>query len=497
MGVIDSSNATCEVIDLESESPVDNIAEENNDDIVDEDDDGDDVWQSVNFQSIMSLLPPFNATPGPKNISRLMRPVDYVRLLITPDFMRHVAVETNKYARYWVTKHKKTHDGHRRHLIKTWQMLGPTTSKELYVFLAVTMNMSLVMKPTIPSYWDHKNRSQATPWFEEHFDLDRYILLLKFLRFADCNIVSDSQDPVNKLHSLQPLVKHFSRVFERYFRPYRDVTLAATTAGCDSMEQKAWLGSCVRDVGEPDLEVIESEDGEGEGEKEAESTIKIWYLSDVKTGYIITFEVDIASAKKMHKEDEVYDLVMRLMETGNVLYEGYHLHVDGCSVFPQLLFDLWKCQTLVTGQVQPYHKSLPQGLVKGRFMHWQVRKQKKGPLFCIRYDTVQEKKLLLSTVSCTDFVNYKRPTKGKPKPLPSLVKEHRKATNTTNFQMYIPKCSTLKSSTRVALSVISTAFLNAYLLYTATSKDVPTISKHSFLVAAIEELTEGHTPLRM
>ncbi|XP_050696208.1 uncharacterized protein LOC126985410 isoform X2 [Eriocheir sinensis] len=436
---------------------------------------GDDDWQKAFQTDAVLPPPPFTATPGPRNVPHLQKPVDYVLLFITPAFTDTVARKTNKCADQWINKHKHSQDPHHQHAIHTWHRSGKTTAKEIYAFLAVTMNMSQILKPCVASYWDKTSRSQATPWFGEHFVLERYVMIMKFLSFADCDTAPSAYDPSYKLYDIQPLITHFNHVFGHYFKPHQTITLGANTVGSANIKLRSWHCTPAKPV---------------------ECRVKIWNLCDVETGYTVAFEVESESfTEKIYEENEVYDLVMRLMEAGDVLHQGYLLHIGSCCVFPQLLFDLWKCQTLVTGRVRPQLKGLPHILAKGKWKSWQVFKQKKGPLFCIgSKDQDKNLELMLSSVASKDYVCSQRMAKGRERPLPRNVKDHRQATNSANFQTYFPECSSLKVSTRVAMSVINTAFLNAYLLYVTTTSDKPRLSEQSFMASAIEGFTEGYIP---
>lgn len=456
----------------------------------DGDGDGDDLWDKVTSADVPTQPPPFLGTPGPRNLPHLQNPVDFVRLFITRTFLLKVARETNRFASHWIKTHKQSQEPLTQNTIHSWEKLGKTTSKEICVFLAVTLNMSLIKKPSVASYWDNRNSSQATPWFGEHLTLERYNLLMKFLSFCDCSTVPDKSDPSHKLYEIQPLITHFCHVFRYYYKPHHNIMLGESMTYCGNNRPDAWRCLPSKPLDKMELKTLYPVDEFG---------VKIWYLCDVQTEYAFTFQVE----KKMpneegNDENEVYDLVMHLMEAGDVLHQGYHLYVGKCPVFPQLFFDLWKCQTLGTGMMLSY-RGIPAYLSKGKFKSWHSCKQKKGPLFCIAFNSCDKREVLLSTVSGSDFVCPPRGSKYSGKPLPRIIEFHEKATNTASFQTlamqtHIPGWNSIKWSTRVAMTVINTAFQNAYLLYTITTKDKQVLSQYSFMVSAIEGLAEGHIP---
>ena len=64
------------------------------------------------------------------------------------------------------------------------------------------------------SYWNVSNKSQATPWFSEHFTRDRFQLMFKFLNFTDTNF--EHGQTGYKLHKVSAVVKHFNDCFKEY-----------------------------------------------------------------------------------------------------------------------------------------------------------------------------------------------------------------------------------------------------------------------------------------
>ena len=81
----------------------------------------------------------------------------------------------------------------------------------MYAFLGVTLNMGLLKKPTLESYWDTIHKSQYTPWFGNHFNRDRYSLLIKFLHFNDNADIPEEDNPEYKTYKTKPIVSHFQK----------------------------------------------------------------------------------------------------------------------------------------------------------------------------------------------------------------------------------------------------------------------------------------------
>ena len=58
--------------------------------------------------------------------------------------------------------------------------------KEIMIFVGLTLLMGIVKKPSIRSYWETEEMMRTTFFFQPRsLNRDRYIAILKFLRFSD------------------------------------------------------------------------------------------------------------------------------------------------------------------------------------------------------------------------------------------------------------------------------------------------------------------------
>lgn len=95
----------------------------------------------------------------------------------------------------------------------------------------VALNMGLIRKATVSSYWHTAHPSQRTPWFNEHFSRDWFQLLLKFMHFNNNAAQLPPDDPAHKLYKIQPIVEHFNRVFLHYYHPTMDISIDESMVG--------------------------------------------------------------------------------------------------------------------------------------------------------------------------------------------------------------------------------------------------------------------------
>ena len=101
----------------------------------------------------------------------------------------------------------------------------------MFAFLSVVINMGLNKKPTLHAYWTTCYESQSTPWFGNHFNRDRYYLLLKFLRFNNNEDLPAPDHQDFKLHKVQPIITHLSKKFLRFYRPHENISIDESMVG--------------------------------------------------------------------------------------------------------------------------------------------------------------------------------------------------------------------------------------------------------------------------
>ena len=172
--------------------------------------------------------PPVTAFSGPTRLIRPPRPdrhpSEYIKLFITKDLVTNICYRTNLYAHQWIHSHEQYLMDKKRSAVHLWIKQCKTFNKEFLAFLGVLLNMGLIRKPTISSYWDCTNLSQMTTWFVKHFGRERFELLPKFLHFADNEEMPDTRDPSYRLYKIQPLIDHFIQTIGRHYYPEKNIS---------------------------------------------------------------------------------------------------------------------------------------------------------------------------------------------------------------------------------------------------------------------------------
>ena len=99
-----------------------------------------------------------------------------------------MVTDTNRYAEQFLDKER---DNLRPHsVMRQWV---PTSHNEMCAFLGLMMLMGIIYKPRIGMYWSN-DELYSTPIFKSIMTRDCFLLMIKFLHFAD-NTNYDANDP--------------------------------------------------------------------------------------------------------------------------------------------------------------------------------------------------------------------------------------------------------------------------------------------------------------
>lgn len=128
-------------------------------------------------------------------------PYLYFQLFVNDHILNLISTETNKQAE--------------RHL-KLFPQLSkrvhwnPVSSNEIKAFVAVVINMGIIRKPYLLSYWSNI-ASQSTPWFKQMFSIQRFLNILRFFHLAD-----EGNKDFNKNLKFEPLINHTNEQFKLF-----------------------------------------------------------------------------------------------------------------------------------------------------------------------------------------------------------------------------------------------------------------------------------------
>lgn len=104
---------------------------------------------------------------------------DFFKLYITDQIIDHIVIQTNLYAQQFIEQHQNNLRPHS--LVHQWKA---TDRAEILTLLAVVILMGVVHKPRFAMYWSTDSLI-STPIFSQIISRDRFLILMRFLHFAD------------------------------------------------------------------------------------------------------------------------------------------------------------------------------------------------------------------------------------------------------------------------------------------------------------------------
>ena len=135
--------------------------------------------------------------------------------------------------------------------------------------------------------------------------------------------------------------------------------------------------------------------------------LKLFKVSDAKTGYIVAFEVYCGKNRtRIVMDANVLDpecttttkTVMGLLKKGNLLGKGHHVYMDNYYSSPEFFWELHFKETLACGTCRSNRKKMPESVTKTKLKKkGECVFRRNGPLLCLKW---KEKKdvTMLSTV---------------------------------------------------------------------------------------------------
>ena len=195
--IIDASNHASSFEDSDRESFNDE-AYLLNATALDSDNDAEDVqngkqW-SLNGRRRIRL--PFTINSGIKvEIKNPLDPLEVFEIFFNDDLINTIVTETNRYSSQFLEENFSQLKA--RSLSKEWV---ETDHDEIRVFLALILLQGVCHKPELQQYFS-KRASLLSPFFGKVIEKDRFLLLSKFLHFANNKDFSPNSNIPKKLYN--------------------------------------------------------------------------------------------------------------------------------------------------------------------------------------------------------------------------------------------------------------------------------------------------------
>lgn len=448
----------------------------------DDDENEDSEWEQIpENNSFMPNNPyTFDEIPGPKHIPPNTRtPRDFFDLFFTQTLLRLMVTETNRYADQELLSRENNISPKSR--LRSW---AKVTVSEVRAFIVVILNMGLIRKPTLKSYWSTSS-SQATPWFAKMFSRSRFENLLTFFHLVDNEKLPKANQPgYDPCQKFQPFVDHCNKLFSHYYTCNQEISVDESMIGT----------KCHTSL----MQYLPNKHHHRWG-------VKFWVLCDAVTKYCAKLfcykGAKCTDDKTEQKELGLgFTVVKHIMSACNYLMKGYHLFIDNFFVSLGLAKWLHQQGTYMTGTCRKGRKGLPNALKSKRFQVGEKVYYKKGStvLFAYREKKSQNKPVLV--VSTKAKISMERVVKRRcgrtvTQDKPSVIAEYNKYmggidSHDMMLYCYLNERRQVKYWKKVVFNFISRIILNAYIIYkeVCTTNNIVPVGHYQFIVNIIESV---------
>ena len=269
-----------------------------------------------------------------------------------------------------------THPEYKKHCqLNSWI---DTTPGDIKVFIGHVLVMGLVKKADLEKYWNMNSKTRI-PFFGKYMSQNHFQSILWNFHVND-----DSQNPhrTHPLHDplckIRPFVDMCERNFLYQYKPGK--ALSFDEACCP------FKGRLRFKVYNP--------------QKPNRFHIKLFQISESTSGYILGFHVYtgknlscISNASKPLDPEctKTTKIVLRLLESTNLLDQGHHIYMDNYYTSPELFSELFYRQTYACGTVQQNRKGVPTTVKKAKLKPLQSVFLRNGPLLCLKWSGPKKK----------------------------------------------------------------------------------------------------------
>lgn len=424
---------------------------------------------------------PFDPDTGPKNIpANCTKPVDFFMLLFTNTLLLTSVRNTNHYASIFIRDNGPRLS--RTSAVKRWV---DTSLCEMKAFVAIILNMGLIRKPTIFSYWSTTS-SQATPWFPSLMPRERFQLIMKFFQLVRTPMPVPGDPDYNPCARFDPIVQVANETFKQYYVPRKELSVDESLIGTKNKTQL--------------MQYLPNKHHHKWG-------IKLWMLCEAATAYVYAFYVYRGKRDNVDDTNLSHKVVIKILEMANLLRKGYHVFIDNFFTGIALARELLTKRTYVTGTIRRNRKGLPVGLKK-QLKPGEMSYFRKDELLGVAYRQKKSQKnpvLLLSTKSMatsTEVVARVRGAPGGRGPVtkPDVVldyNDHMGGVDQSDMMLYayLDERRTVKYWKKVTFNIINRMVVNAYILYKESMPGY-SMTHYSFVVKVVEALVEEQLLVR-
>ena len=155
----------------------------------------------------------FNENPGINvNTRDLKSCLDFFSLFFTPEVWQLLVSQTNLHAE-------------QKRGLRESSVWYPVTVDEMKAWLSLYLDMGLVTKPSISSYWSTEV-VLSSPFFPSVMSRTRFLQILRYLHFADNTLTpAPDSEGYNKLYKIQSFLDAVVARFQEVYKPERQLAM--------------------------------------------------------------------------------------------------------------------------------------------------------------------------------------------------------------------------------------------------------------------------------
>lgn len=380
--------------------------------------------------------------------------------------VEHIVNETNRY----LDQVKAKIDVRPNSKIHKWTN---TTVGEIYTFLAVTLLMSHVNKNKLNDYWS-TDPLISTPIFGEIFSLDKFLLIIRFLHFAN----NSNQIQGDRLFKIDVVYQSLKKKFSTVFVPYKKI--------CIDESVVQWKGRLSFKQFLP--------------KKRHRFGVKCFVMCDCRTGFVMDLIIYTGKQTRLEMQSNLGvsgSVVSTMMEP--YLGLGHTVYVDNWYTSPLLFQYLYGKTTGAVGTCKPDRQNMakfPQKMETGEY------RSQKTPFLTAEKWVDKKPVLMLSTVHhdvqlvATNKINRltNEPIK-KPK---SVIDYNQNMGLIDKADMQMSFNDSARKSTKwykkLFFHFLDLAVLNSYIIYKIKTGKKPQLGE--FRLNLIRQLLQEFTPER-
>ena len=248
--------------------------------------------------------------------------------LFDEEIWRFMVEQTNKYAMYIRTRDPAKHRS-------KW---SPTDTDELKAYIGMVIAMGIIKLPRMDLYWQTKYPLFTLLGIPEVMSRDRFLTISRYFHISDrVNEPRMGTPRYDKLYKVRTFHDMLSRRFQSLFNPGPEVTIDEAM-----IPYKGRLSF---------IQYMK--------DKPTKWGIKVWTLSDAKTGYI--YATIIYTGKDVHTSGLLGDKVVCALLQG-FEYTGIHVYTDSFYTNPNLLVHLHERGIYACGTVQKNKEGMPKDM---------------------------------------------------------------------------------------------------------------------------------------